>query len=136
MSCGCGCGGEEVAYEDWGDTDVTAAEYQGRDVTLNKPFRTPGANKKFGVYTKNDSGNVVLVRFGDPNMEIKRDDPDRRKASAPATTAIHPDLSTRPVTGRADSGKVAEKWKRRKNHVAAAAQTLVIARGSVCALLM
>ena len=80
MSCGCGCGGEQVAYEDWGDTDVTAAEYQGRNVTLNKPFRTPGANKKFGVYTKNDSGNVVLVRFGDPNMEIKRDDPDRRKA--------------------------------------------------------
>lgn len=79
MSCGCGCGGEQVAYEDWGDTDVTAAEYQGRSVTLNKPFRTPGANKKFGVYTKNDSGNVVLVRFGDPNMEIKRDDPQRRK---------------------------------------------------------
>ena len=79
MSCGCGCGGEQVAYEDWGDTDVTAAEYQGRNVTLNKPFRTPGANKKFGVYTKNDSGNVVLVRFGDPNMEIKRDDPQRRK---------------------------------------------------------
>ncbi len=79
MSCGCGCGGEQVAYEDWGDTDVTAAEYQGRNVTLNKPFRTPGANKKFGVYTKNDSGNVFLVRFGDPNMEIKRDDPQRRK---------------------------------------------------------
>ena len=79
MSCGCGCGGEQVAYEDWGDTDVTAAEYQGRNVTLNKPFRTPGANKKFGVYTKNDSGNVVLVRFGDPNMEIKRDDPERRR---------------------------------------------------------
>lgn len=80
MSCGCGCGGEVVAYEDWDEADVTAAEYQGRSVTLNKPFRTPGANKKFGVYTKNDSGNVVLVRFGDPNMEIKRDDPKRRKA--------------------------------------------------------
>ena len=80
MSCGCGCGGEQVAYENWGEADVAAAEYQGRSVTLNKPFRTPGANKKFGVYTKNDSGNVVLVRFGDPNMEIKRDDPKRRKA--------------------------------------------------------
>ena len=80
MSWGCGCGGEVVAYEDWDEADVTAAEYQGRSVTLNKPFRTPGANKKFGVYTKNDSGNVVLVRFGDPNMEIKRDDPKRRKA--------------------------------------------------------
>ena len=79
MSCGCGCGGEKVAYEDWGDIDVSAAEYQGRKVTLNKPFRTPGANKKFGVYTMGPNGNVVLVRFGDPNMEIKRDDPERRK---------------------------------------------------------
>tara|TARA_Y100000589_G_scaffold102488_1_gene96614 strand:- start:8204 stop:10402 length:2199 start_codon:yes stop_codon:yes gene_type:complete len=80
MSCGCGCGGEVVAYEDWEEIDVEAAEYQGRSVTLNKPFRTQGGPKKFGVYTKNEKGNVVLVRFGDPNMEIKRDDPKRRKA--------------------------------------------------------
>ena len=33
---------------------------------------------KFKVYTKNEKGNVVMVRFGDPNMEIKRDDPGRR----------------------------------------------------------
>lgn len=46
---------------------------------LNKPFRTPNGPKKFGVYVKNDKGNIVLVRFGDPNMEIKRDDPERRK---------------------------------------------------------
>jgi hypothetical protein len=81
MSCGCGCSGEVVAYEEWDEEeDVTAAEYQGRSVTLNKPFRTKGGPKKFGVYTKNGSGNVVIVRFGDPNMEIKRDDPARRKA--------------------------------------------------------
>ena len=80
MSCGCGCGGEVVAYEEWDEENVSAAEYQGRKVTLNKPFRTKGANKKFGVYTKNEKGNVVLVRFGDPNMEIKRDDPERRKS--------------------------------------------------------
>ena len=49
--------------------------------TLNKPFRLPsGSNKKFGVYVKNDKGNVVKVTFGDPNMEIKRDDPERRKS--------------------------------------------------------
>ena len=46
---------------------------------LNKPFRTPGGPKKFSVYVKNDKGNVVKVNFGDPNMEIKRDDPNRRK---------------------------------------------------------
>jgi len=80
MSCGCGCSGEVVAYEEWGEEDVTAAEYQGRTVTLNKPFRTKGESKKFAVYTKNGSGTVVIVRFGDPNMEIKRDDPARRKS--------------------------------------------------------
>lgn len=47
---------------------------------LNKPFRTPNGPKKFSVYTKNDKGNVVKVNFGDPNMEIKRDDPARRKS--------------------------------------------------------
>ena len=49
--------------------------------TLNKPFRLPsGSKKKFGVYVKNEKGNVVKVTFGDPNMEIKRDDPARRKS--------------------------------------------------------
>ena len=48
--------------------------------TLNKPFRTPGGPKKFSVYVKNEKGNVVKVNFGDPNMEIKRDDPDRRRS--------------------------------------------------------
>jgi len=47
--------------------------------TLNKPFRTPKGPKKFSVYVKNEKGNVVKVNFGDPNMEIKRDDPKRRK---------------------------------------------------------
>ena len=31
------------------------------------------------VYVKNDKGNVVKVYFGDPNLSIKRDDPNRRK---------------------------------------------------------
>ena len=59
---------------------LNEAEYKGKDVELNKPFRTPDGPKKFGVYVKNDKGNVIIVRFGDPNMEIKRDDPERRKA--------------------------------------------------------
>jgi hypothetical protein len=57
-----------------------ASEYQGRKVTLNKPFRTPDGPKKFSVYVKNDRGNVVKVNFGDPNMEIKKDIPARRKS--------------------------------------------------------
>lgn len=56
-----------------------SAEYRGREVKLNKPFRTPKGPKKFSVYVKNDKGNVVKVNFGDPNMEIRRDDPERRK---------------------------------------------------------
>lgn len=60
--------------------EAKAAEYQGRKVTLNKPFRTSNGPKKFAVYVKNESGNVVIVRFGSPDMKIKRDDPDRRKS--------------------------------------------------------
>ena len=59
---------------------VLGSEYQGRKVTLNKPFRTPDGPKKFSVYVKNDKGNVVKVNFGDPNMEIKKDNPARRKS--------------------------------------------------------
>ena len=54
--------------------EIVESEYQGRKVKLNDPFRLPsGSNKKFGVYVKNEKGNVVKVTFGDPNMEIKRD---------------------------------------------------------------
>ena len=56
------------------------AEYKGRKVKLNKPFRTPGESKKFALYVKNKNGRVIIVRFGDPEMEIKKDDPERRKA--------------------------------------------------------
>ena len=56
-----------------------SVEYQGRKVTLNKPFLTPDGPKKRSVYVKNDKGNVVKVNFGDPNMKIKKNDPGRRK---------------------------------------------------------
>jgi len=61
--------------------ELTEDEYQGRDVELEKPFRLgDDEDKKFAVYVKNDKGNVVRVEFGDPNMEIKRDDDARRKS--------------------------------------------------------
>lgn len=57
---------------------VAKAEYQGRQVELDKPFRMPaGSSKKFGVYVKSGD-KVKKVTFGDPNMEIRRDDPDAR----------------------------------------------------------
>jgi hypothetical protein len=57
-----------------------ASKYQGKTVTLNKPFRTPKGPKKFSVYVKNEKGNVVKVNFGDPNMKIKKNIPERRKS--------------------------------------------------------
>ena len=62
---------------EWGEV-TEKAEYQGRSVDLNNP--TKGDRKKYKVYVKNDKGNVVKVEFGDPNMEIKRDNPGRLKA--------------------------------------------------------
>ena len=59
---------------------VEQAEYQGRKVKLNDPFRSNDGKKKFYVYVKNEKGNVIKLGFGDPNMEIKRDDPNRRKS--------------------------------------------------------
>jgi hypothetical protein len=61
-------------------TEQLKAAKKGK-APLNKPFRLPqGSKKKFGVYVKNDKGNIVMVKFGDPNMSIKRDNPARRKA--------------------------------------------------------
>ena len=57
--------------------DVQKAEYQGEKVTLNKPRRIQGGNKKFEVFVQ-DGDKVKRVTFGDPNMEIRRDDPKAR----------------------------------------------------------
>jgi|TARA_R100001463_G_scaffold32110_1_gene72144 hypothetical protein len=57
------------------------ATYRGRSVKLNKPFRTPNKSKKFGVYVRDrSSGNVKIVRFGDPNLSIKKNIPARQKS--------------------------------------------------------
>jgi hypothetical protein len=68
--------------------DINEAEYQGRDVKLNKPMR--GDVKKFKVYVKNEKGNVVKVNFGhggssaksagEETMRIKKDNPEKRAA--------------------------------------------------------
>jgi hypothetical protein len=57
------------------------AKYKGRSVKLNKPFRTSGGRKKFAVYVKNNrTGRVQVVRFGDPNMKIKKNIPARKRS--------------------------------------------------------
>ena len=45
----------------------------------NKPKRTPGKSKKFAVLAKVGK-KVRLVRFGDPNMRIKKSNPARRRS--------------------------------------------------------
>jgi hypothetical protein len=55
------------------------AKYQGRTVPLGKPMR--GDSKKFKVYVKNPkTGKVVKVNFGAKGMNIKKNNPVRRKA--------------------------------------------------------
>ena len=45
---------------------------------LNKPFRTPSASKKFGVYVRNKrSGRVQIVRFGAKGMPIRKNNTTR-----------------------------------------------------------
>ena len=61
------------------DHVISEAEYKGRKVKLNDPMRSNDGKKKFYVYVKNEKGNIIKLGFGDPNMEIKRDDPGRRK---------------------------------------------------------
>ena len=57
---------------------VDEAEYQGHSVQLGKPTR--GDVKKYKVYVRDPkSGNIKKVNFGDKHMEIKRDNPARRK---------------------------------------------------------
>ena len=65
----CGCSFEE---------DLDEAEYKGRKVKLGKPMS--GDVKKYKVYVKDKkTGNVKKVNFGDPNMQIRRDNPEARK---------------------------------------------------------
>jgi hypothetical protein len=57
--------------------EFAKADYQGEKVTLNKPRRIQGGNKKFEVFVM-DGDKVKRVTFGDPNMEIRRDNPKAR----------------------------------------------------------
>ena len=48
---------------------------------LNKPFRTPTASKKFGVFVRNKkTGRVQIVRFGAKGMSIKKNIQARTKS--------------------------------------------------------
>ena len=60
------------------------ATYQGKSVKLNSPSRIgkgePGyGRKKSKVYVKKGD-KVIKVMFGDPNMEIRKDNAEARKS--------------------------------------------------------
>jgi hypothetical protein len=60
---------------------MNMATYKGKKVKLNKPFRTTGGSKKFGVYVKNrNTGRVQIVRFGAKGMSIKKNIPARQRS--------------------------------------------------------
>jgi hypothetical protein len=69
-------GGYEDEYGNVENAGVYEGKYDGKP--LGKPMK--GDVKKFKVYVKNKKGNIIKVNFGDPNMEIKRDNPERRKS--------------------------------------------------------
>ena len=57
-----------------------ALTYRGeRFAGYNKPKRTPGKSKKCAVLAKVGE-KIRLIRFGDPKMTIKKDQPKRRKS--------------------------------------------------------
>lgn len=57
-----------------------AVEYRGEKFSgYNRPKRTPGAKKKFAVLAK-EGDEIRLIRFGDPEMSIKKDQPKRKKS--------------------------------------------------------
>jgi hypothetical protein len=64
---------------------LVEAKHRGRNVKLNKPFRTPGGPKKFAVYVKNSSGNIIKVTFGDPNLRVR----NNNKGAAKSFRARH-----------------------------------------------
>ena len=94
---------------------ITEAEYQGRKVELNNPTRSNDGKKKFYVYVKNEKGNVIKLGFGDPNMEIKRDDPARRKSFRARHNCSDPAPNTKQGIGVVINGGISKGGQLMKN---------------------
>jgi hypothetical protein len=62
------------------EDEINEADYRGKNVKLNRPFRTPSGPRKFSVYTKNKSGNIVKVSFGQPGMKVNNADPKKARS--------------------------------------------------------
>jgi hypothetical protein len=65
--------------------EINEAEYQGKEVELNKPMRNSEPGKKYYVYVKNPkTKKVIRVNFGDKKggLTAKVSDPKARKSFA------------------------------------------------------
>jgi hypothetical protein len=76
-----------LAEEQWKNlknrpNTILEAKYRGRTVDLNKVIRNAtGSRKKFHVFvTHPETGKVVKVQFGDPNMRVRKNNPARAKS--------------------------------------------------------
>jgi len=70
--------GDKIKIENKNGIIMLEAEDK-KDKPLNKPMK--GDVKKYKVYVKDPkTGNIKKVNFGDKNMEIKRDNPERKKS--------------------------------------------------------
>ena len=67
------------------DEVLEEAKHRGKNVKLNKPFRTSGGPKKFAVYVKSPSGGIKKVSFGDPNLRVR----NKNKGAAKSFRARH-----------------------------------------------
>jgi len=61
------------------------ALHRGKNVKLNKPFRTSGGPKKFAVYVKSPGGGIKKVTIGDPGLKVK----NKNKKAAKSFRARH-----------------------------------------------
>lgn len=76
---------------------LAEADYKGRQVELNKPFRVGGGKHKFAVYvTDPKTKKVKKVQFGSPGLKVKLKDPKRRKSFAARHRCEQKDDKTTP----------------------------------------
>jgi hypothetical protein len=72
--------------EVWTEEEIIEeAKHRGKNVKLNKPFRTSGGPKKFAVYVKSPGGGIKKVSFGDPNLRVR----NKNKGAAKSFRARH-----------------------------------------------
>lgn len=82
-----------ISVDSDGEQILSEAQYQGREVPLNKPMK--GDVKKSKVFVKNAQGNVVKVNFGDKQLSIKKHIPARRKAFRARHNCANPGPKTK-----------------------------------------